>query len=94
MKIFLRFFFFDIKYRIYNEKIIILIVLYFITFLSHSFRIPFASNDRARMVIFIYVCTKKMEVAYRYAYSKISKILIIQVKNKINEVKITFNKLL
>lgn len=66
-----------------------MIVLYFITFLSHSFRIPFASNDRARMMIFIHVCTKKMEVAY----SEISKILIIQVKNKINEVKITFNKL-
>lgn len=35
--------------------------------------------------IYSCICTKEMEVAYRYAYWEMSKILIIQVKNEIKK---------
>lgn len=87
IKTFLRFFSLTyVKYRIYNEKIIISIVLYFIAFLSHSL----GSLDRMIELamygdIYSCICTKEMEVAYRYAYWEMSKILIIQVKNEIKK---------
>lgn len=35
--------------------------------------------------IYSCICTKEMEVAYRYVYWEMSKILIIQVKNEIKK---------